>query len=156
VCIAWSKAKILLLSILVVMATPPVNAEHICSVHDGDTFTICDGRRVRVAGIDAPEIDQPFGIESRNYLRSLIQDQDVKLECDGSKSYSRIVCTPYVSIESLMVRAGFAFDYPHYSHGFYAKNEEEAKTRRLGVGSQPGGGERPWDHRHKDKRINNK
>ncbi|EJL33745.1 thermonuclease family protein [Novosphingobium sp. AP12] len=29
----------------------------IASVHDGDTIRLCDGERVRLAGIDAPEVN---------------------------------------------------------------------------------------------------
>jgi len=44
------------------------------SVHDGDTLRVVRGDeelKVRLCGIDAPEIRQPLGIESRDYLRSL-------------------------------------------------------------------------------------
>ena len=40
------------------------------SVHDGDTFRR-DGRAYRLWGVDAPELDQPWGIAAREVLRQL-------------------------------------------------------------------------------------
>jgi endonuclease YncB( thermonuclease family) len=43
------------------------------SVHDGDTLRVVRGNeelKIRLCGIDAPEIKQTLGIESRDYLRS--------------------------------------------------------------------------------------
>lgn len=37
----------------------------VTSVYDGDTVTLATGDKIRLAGIDAPEIRQAFGIESR-------------------------------------------------------------------------------------------
>jgi endonuclease YncB( thermonuclease family) len=45
------------------------------SIHNGDTLRVVRGNeelKVNLCGIDAPEIKQPLGIESRDYLRSLI------------------------------------------------------------------------------------
>ncbi|MBW4536539.1 MAG: hypothetical protein KME09_21635 [Pleurocapsa minor HA4230-MV1] len=42
------------------------------SIYDGDTLRVVRGQeelKVRLCGIDAPEIKQPLGIESRDYLR---------------------------------------------------------------------------------------
>ncbi len=59
---------------------PPSQTESLCCevveslIYDGDTFRVrCDGRelKIRLCGIDAPEVKQSLGIEARNYLRSL-------------------------------------------------------------------------------------
>ncbi len=42
------------------------------SVYDGDTLRVTDGTqeiKIRLCGIDAPEKDQPMGVESRDHLR---------------------------------------------------------------------------------------
>ncbi len=47
------------------------------SVYDGDTLRVfCNGQesKIRFACIDAPETKQTGGIESRDHLRSLIDD----------------------------------------------------------------------------------
>jgi len=41
----------------------------VTSVHDGDTITLntdSGAKKIRLAGIDAPEIKQPYGIASRD------------------------------------------------------------------------------------------
>ena len=43
------------------------------SIYDGDTLRLIGNERelkVRLCGIDSPELAQPLGIESRDYLRS--------------------------------------------------------------------------------------
>jgi endonuclease YncB( thermonuclease family) len=43
------------------------------SIYDGDTLRVVRGNeelKIRFCGIDAPELDQPLGIESRDYLRT--------------------------------------------------------------------------------------
>ncbi|WP_051036143.1 thermonuclease family protein [Stanieria cyanosphaera] len=49
------------------------------SIYDGDTLRLIGNNRelkIRLCGIDAPEKNQPLGIEARNYLRSLIAQGD--------------------------------------------------------------------------------
>ena len=41
------------------------------SVLDGDTIRFLN-RKFRLVGIDTPEKDQPFGLEAKNYLASLL------------------------------------------------------------------------------------
>ena len=49
------------------------------SIYDGDTLRLIGNERelkVRLCGIDSPELNQPLGIEARDYLRSLIAQGD--------------------------------------------------------------------------------
>lgn len=60
--------------------SPPVGADtvEIRSVHDGDTLTLSDGRRLRLIGINTPEVagreqlGEPLALEARNRLRQLL------------------------------------------------------------------------------------
>ncbi len=75
-------------------APPPFRAvvEH---VDDGDTFSVTGGDRtfrIRLSGVDAPEIGQQSGVESRNRLRTLIFNRTV--ECGRSVSISTAACSP--------------------------------------------------------------
>lgn len=109
---------------------------------DGDTCTFyVEGqkRKVRISGIDAPELKQPFGRESRNTMIKLIQSvKKIDLDCDG-RSYDRIVCNVFGDQKNLgevLVREGFAWDSPLYSKGRYAKMEAEARLGKRGLWNQ--------------------
>ena len=57
----------------------------VVSVHDGDTLRARtrqgDLLTIRIAGIDAPELGQPFGRESRVLLAAAIAEDPVDLDC---------------------------------------------------------------------------
>ena len=55
----------------------------VLSVHDGDTLRVRNeqGRviNIRLWGVDAPELGQPYGKASRNFLRKLAQGKRVEV-----------------------------------------------------------------------------
>jgi len=53
------------------------------------------------------------------------------------------------SLSIFMVRNGYAFDWPKYSKKKYAKDEEYAKTNKLGIWTMKF--EYPWEWRKKNK-----
>jgi micrococcal nuclease len=53
---------------------------------DGDTFELTDGTRVRLIGIDAPEIDEYCSEHARQRLISLIYGKTVRMEKDISET----------------------------------------------------------------------
>jgi endonuclease YncB( thermonuclease family) len=111
----------------------------VCSVQEGDSFRLCNGDRVRMQGIDAPELGQNEGAHARDYLRSLILYKDVSLTCRG-RSYNRRVCrvsSGRKDIEREMVLSGWAYDYPEYSRGRYQKAELQAKKAQRGLWRDP-------------------
>lgn len=71
----------------------PASAEavHVHHVYDGDTLTLTDHRRVRVLGIDTPEVkqNQPFAIEARDELRRLTDRKDIFLAYDSTPGGDR-------------------------------------------------------------------
>ena len=138
------------------------------SVYDGDTFRVkCDGReqKIRLCGIDAPEVKQPLGIESRDYLRSLVassQGQVIVIEMDRDR-YGRSVAEVLLespadeqSVQEEMLKAGMAYHYKQFSgnchnRGVFDTAEEIGKSLSRGVWKLQGGGERPWDYRKQNK-----
>lgn len=120
------------------------------SVYDGDTLRVIRGAeelKIRFCGIDAPEKDQPLGIESRDHLRSLIAQGDgtvmlVPIETDR---YDRTVAelsvltsAGEIHLNSQMVADGMAYHYAQYSDscpngGAIAQAEEVAKAQGVGV-----------------------
>jgi endonuclease YncB( thermonuclease family) len=110
----------------------------VISCNDGDTCKIQQGKKlikVRLAGIDAPETDQEGAEAARKFLLGLIQEKEITLKCIDS-SMGRENCSVFVGstdIQSEMVRAGWAFDYPKYSHGKYKSEQADAKKAGKGV-----------------------
>ena len=96
------------------------------SVYDGDTFRVVKGDRelkIRMCGIDAPEKKPKLGIESRDYLKSLLsKDNDrVSIVVTDTDRYGRTVAEIFVSdgdkeifVNGEMVRSGMAYDYKRY------------------------------------------
>lgn len=105
-----------------------------CWVIDGDTIDI-GGKRIRLAGIDAPELDHPYRKAAKSAMIRLCQGQVVRAEFDGASSYERSMATCYLpdgrDLSAEMVRAGLAIDWPKYSGGKYAELEAEGLRRKL-------------------------
>lgn len=118
-------------------------------VHDGDTLRLTDGRRVRLLGIDAPELArnghpaQPFGIAARDYLRDLVKQHGnrVSLVFDTVKKdrYHRTLAYLFFdngdSVEADMIDAGLAIAYTtppdvRFSSCF---QQHEARARQAGI-----------------------
>ena len=67
----------------------------VVKVADGDTVTIvddsCEKHRIRLAGRDAPEKDQPYGDISTQGLIELVSGKTVTIEYEKRDRYKRIV-----------------------------------------------------------------
>ncbi|WP_295043049.1 thermonuclease family protein [uncultured Paracoccus sp.] len=104
------------------------NAVHTgrCYVIDGDTIQIGD-LRLRLAGIDAPELEHPWGKVAKGVLIRLCKGQIVRAEISPELSYDRLVATCYLpdgrDLSAEMVRLGAALDWPKFSGGRYAHLE---------------------------------
>lgn len=94
----------------------PLSAR-VLSVHGGDTITVQLEERmekVRLIGIDAPELDQvPWGVQARDALRGLVDSQIVRLETDITirNQYRRLLAYVYVGemlVNLELVRQGQA------------------------------------------------
>lgn len=90
------------------------------AVHDGDTITvIVDGQteRIRLAGVDAPELRQAYGMEAKETLSTLLQGRKITLRFQGKKSYRRHVATVYadsINVNAELVWLGAAWQEPRY------------------------------------------
>ncbi len=145
--------KIMVLLFLAMALSNVAWAQRVCQVHDGDTFKLCNGQSIRVWGVDAPELKQPLGITSRNFLNHLIDDQTVHLLCVG-KSYRRKVCMVQLHHQDVgkdLVEQGYAYESREYSGTVYTDVENIAKSQHLGVWSLPDGGVRPWVYRSENR-----
>ena len=130
----------------------------VLKVYDGDTITVdVDGQkvRVRVSEIDAPELAQPYGKESRDYLARILDGKKVCLDKHGVDVYQRWLADVYVgtfSISRLMVASGSAWVYSEYSHDALLRSaQQRAKVQKVGLWADPNPMP-PWEYR-KNKRY---
>jgi micrococcal nuclease len=103
-------------------------------VIDGDTIDI-SGTRIRLAGIDAPEMDHPYGKNAKWTLVNMCKGQEVRAVFDGDLSHDRTVATCFLpdgrDLSAEMVKAGMAVDWPKFSRGKYAGLELPGIRKKL-------------------------
>jgi micrococcal nuclease len=135
------------------LAPPPDSlAARVRSVYDGDTLTLETDQKVRLLGIDTPELKgadgspEPFAVEARDLLRRLCEGREVRLEFDAERQdrYGRWLCFVHVRdggegrmANAEMLLAGLA---RVYTPGPNAKHKEllldcQREARQAGRGS---------------------
>jgi len=97
----------------------------VTDVYDGDTVTLSIDLglgiwkhkvKVRLAGIDAPEIrgeERPFGLESEHYLSGMILGKEVVVQTfkDKTGKYGRLIADIYLDgldVSTDLVEKGYA------------------------------------------------
>lgn len=148
---------VVLLLAVQMMASSPISGT-VRSCHDGDTcrVVIADReRKIRLGGVDAPELDQPGGRESQQFMAAKIVGRDVELICEG-RSYDRKTCRILLEgtdVGEDLVRAGHAWDSPKYSKGRYREAQEEARREGRGFWAREGGLISPYCHRWSKRAV---
>ncbi len=115
---------IILLSLLLV-AMPTVAKTiqgHVIRVKDGDSLMLYrpDVKRtseVRLAGIDAPELAQPWGLQARSALRRKVDGRLVRVELTDRDRYGRLVGRVWVGptyVNAYMAQYGHAWAFDRY------------------------------------------
>ena len=136
----------------------------VVGVHDGDTITLLDANRhqykIRLAGIDAPELSQAFGRVSRKHLADQVAGRTVVIEWFKRDKYQRLVGKVMLNgsdINITQIEAGLAWHYKKYASEQspedrlrYARAEEQAHASRLGLW-QDSHATPPWDYRKAKK-----
>jgi endonuclease YncB( thermonuclease family) len=115
----------------------------VVKVIDGDTLDVRhQGRqlRVRLFGIDAPEWQQEFSPQAKEFLRQRVEGQRVELRSRGWDKYDRLVAEVYIGGESLneeLLREGLAWVHIYYCNEPICRKwrqwEREARTARRGL-----------------------
>ncbi|WP_394562150.1 thermonuclease family protein [Aquipseudomonas alcaligenes] len=157
---AWLAAALL-------STAPVLHAEvHTCRVvalSDGDTFTCLDvyksQHKIRLANIDTPEKDQPYGAKSKQVLSALIFAKQVKVESQGTDRYGRtigVVSVSGVNVNREMVARGAAWVYPQYNQDHsLPRVEQEAQATKRGVWGLPQAQIiAPWEWRKLGRSLN--
>lgn len=126
------------------------------AVHDGDTLALGQVR-VRLYGIDAPELDQtctrpdgtpwPCGRAARDRLAELAASRDFGCRARERDAYGRVVGTCFADgrdVNRLLVAEGFAWAYRQFSSD-YVPEEDAARVAARGIWD--GTAQAAWDFR---------
>ena len=109
-------------------------------IKDGDTLVVkVQGVEVdfRLSGIDAPEIDQPFGPQARDELAAIIGTQQCVLLPVDHDAYGRFVAYLWIDDlnvnEEMMSRGMGWFDSEYAIEPFLHQLETEARNEQRGI-----------------------
>jgi micrococcal nuclease len=130
-------------------------------VSDGDTIVLSDGRKVRLIGVDTPELKdtarnrdsarrnkldertvRSYAKKSKAYLDSLVKGKTVRLDHDRQKidKYGRTLAYVYREPDGLFVNAdiirqGYGFPIVHFPFKYKDQFEElRDQARKEGRG----------------------
>jgi len=129
-------------------------------VIDGDSLELTIGGSklsVRLAEIDAPERDQPYGPEATAALEQLVAGRGVRIEVVDIDRYGRTVARVHrgrLDVSTEMVRRGHAWAYTRYAETIEIINaEDEARAGSRGLWRlPPADRDPPWIWREKRRK----
>ena len=128
----------------------------VTSVHDGDTITV-SGESVRLASIDAPELDQAYGLSSRAHLSAMLLGQTVTVAYAEKDRYDRVVGTVFKTdcahVNLNMVWVGAAWYYEAFQCEIDLRQRQayaaaHAQARAANRGLWAGDAMAPWRYRN--------
>ena len=147
----------LLLAACAVQAASSVHGK-VVGVADGDTVTVLSAKnkryKIRLQGVDAPELRQAFGRQSKKALSDLVFGQPVRVQLQGKDRYGRWLgkvlvaepgcraahCPLTVDAGHAQITRGLAWWYRAYAKeqsvmdaATYAHAEKQALAYRLGL-----------------------
>ena len=128
----------------------------VVGIHDGDSITVLSVEKkqikIRLEGIDAPELKQAFGSRAKEHLSSLIMGKDVTLIVKGEDLYKRTLSKILLGAQDVnltMISDGFACNYSKYSKDKkFAEAEAKIKKKGLWIDQDPVA---PWNYRSNEK-----
>ena len=154
----------LLLLVGLVVTQAETMTGRVVGISDGDTLILrVDGGErmgVRLAGIDAPELDQPYGATAKQALATLARDRTARVEVVDRDEYGRLVGTVQVggrNVNAALVEQGAAWVYRRYNRDpQLLVLEDRARSARRGLWGLPIQQRiPPWDWRRQNAGTTN-
>ncbi|WP_439139881.1 thermonuclease family protein, partial [Roseicyclus sp.] len=103
-------------------------------VVDGDTIIIRK-TQIRLFGIDAPELDHPYGKNAKNAMWRLCEGKTITAEILETDAYGRTVAKCWLpdgrDLSAELVKQGLALDWKKFSGGIYRHLEAPDARKRL-------------------------
>lgn len=154
-------AAALLLALIASCTWAETFTGRVVGVADGDTITVLDAanvqHKIRLAGIDCPEKNQPFGQAAKQSISDQAFDRDVRVETNKRDRYGRVVGQVWVGgVDANLeqIKRGLAWHYKAYQNEqplddrlAYTRAEDEARGSGRGLWADPAP-VAPWDWRH--------
>lgn len=141
----------------------------VIAVHDGDTIRVSNQygqkQRIRLAYIDAPELQQAYGKSSREALAMLILRKNVQVEVFDIDRYRRHVARIVLNgrdVNLSQLQNGNAWHYrsiarqnqSHQDYSLYEQAHNQARQKKQGLWqhSHP---DAPWTYRYRMRQSEN-
>lgn len=137
----------------------------VVDVHDGDSLRVLrdDGEivKVRIYGVDCPELGQPYGAEARELTAGIVHDQRVEVMPTGQRpSYGRevagiVLLERLTVLQDALVTAGLAWVDGRYCKADicaeWRVHQKDARADGRGLWVDPAPVP-PWTWRHRGQR----
>ena len=160
---SYPSVKIIIIAVCALYLSP-VQAKtfgrKVVGVADGDTLTVVTRskrqHKIRLAGIDAPEKQQPFGERSKQSLSDLCFGKQAEVTTPVVDRYKRVVANVKcddVNVNAEQVSRGMAWTYRRYADRNYHLYllEFGARLTKRGLWADPNP-VAPWQWRNHRKR----
>ena len=158
----WSVPGIIVVGLLAAFFNPPDQAitqgdfDVVERVVDGDTLLLQSGERVRLIGVDTPEIKHPkkpveyFGKEASAFTRRVVEEKRVRLEFDQANAarghkdrYGRTLAYVFLEDGTLLnaeiIKQGYGHAYTQFPFSRmeeFRRLEREAREEQRGLWQQ--------------------
>ncbi|MEE4273337.1 MAG: thermonuclease family protein [Thermoanaerobaculales bacterium] len=120
-------------------------------VVDGDTLIIDCGkatRTVEIHGVDAPELEQPWGKQTKSFMKKMVGGEKVEIEVvegDGDSVVARVSVNG-VDMSEMLVSRGLAWVPENANDSDLEELGAKAKAAPCGLWTDPDP-QAPWDFR---------
>ena len=137
------KKLILLLLLVPVLSFTQTLSGKVVAIKDGDTVVVLDSLNnqttLRLAEVDCPEKNQPFGTKAKQFTSDQIYYKTIKYVVTDTDRYGRSIAMIYYDTDNKylsaeIIKAGMGWHYKKYSTSKeLATFQENAKQNKIGL-----------------------
>ena len=155
----------ILASFLIAQAVEPTKsqASQVAKVVDGDTLILSNGEKVRLIGVDTPEMAHPlkpvqyFAKEASSFTKKMVEGKEVRLEFGWQRrdKHERLLAYVYLKDGTLLnaeiIKQGYGFAYTRFPFKYleeFRLYQKKAKENRQGLWRGGGEAELDWLERN--------